>query len=102
MTPSDIPEKLNEDPISPFGLGWNACVDHMLRAKAQAEAMQQVPTAPEGYRHELVKIGSQAASELERYKEALEKIEDFTNGYGDVAGIVCKLAAKALRPETAA
>lgn len=30
---------------------------------------------------------------------ALWDIESFTNGYGDVAGIACRMAAKALRPE---
>lgn len=39
--------------------------------------------------------------ELARLTAALKRIEDFTTGYGDVAGIVCKVAQEALRPETA-
>lgn len=37
-----------------------------------------------------------ANAEVERYRKALEKIEDFTNGYGDVAGVVYRIAREAL------
>lgn len=33
-----------------------------------------------------------ANAKVERYREALSRIEDFTNGYGDIAGIVHKIA----------
>ena len=35
-------------------------------------------------------------AENARLREALADIRSFTTGYGDVAGIVCKMAAKAL------
>jgi hypothetical protein len=42
----------------------------------------------------------QAVARIEALGTALGDIESFTNGYGDVAGVVCRMAAKALRPES--
>ncbi len=76
---------------------------HYERAESERTAREQAEQARrtdnDWSARENVQLGATLASAEERIRvleEALSKIADFTTGYDDVAGIVCKIAQAAL------